>query len=63
MEQSYTCDKCDSGLYNLADVASFVKLHPESLRRKVRDKQFEGTHLTGIYFTPEQVANILKESK
>ena len=34
MEQSYTCDKCDSGLYNLADVASFVKLHPESLRSK-----------------------------
>tara|TARA_R100001244_G_scaffold97617_1_gene73039 strand:+ start:96 stop:287 length:192 start_codon:yes stop_codon:yes gene_type:complete len=63
MEQSYTCDKCDSGLYTLVDVAKYVKLHPESLRRMIRDKQFEGTQLTGIYFTKEQIRNILKEKK
>jgi|TARA_R110002020_G_scaffold25801_2_gene83523 hypothetical protein len=63
MEQSYTCDKCDSGLFTLVDVANYVKLHPESLRRKVRDKQIEGTQLTGIYFTKQQVENILKEKK
>jgi len=63
MEKSYTCDKCDSGLYTLVDVAKYVKLHPESLRRMIRDKQFEGTQLTGIYFTKEQIRNILKEKK
>ncbi len=60
---TFRCESCDHvhEYKNLIESAKFLGIHPESLRRLSRYGEVEGFYVErGIYFTDEQLNNLMK---
>ncbi len=57
---SYKCSNCSESLYDVDEVSKLLKVHPQTLRRWVRNGEIKAYDLRGYYFTKEQINNSIR---